>query len=348
LLLQNAQDFPLWANILIFGIAAVIVWFTGTRLTRDVDGIAEQTGMGQAFVGMLLLGSITSLPEIANCITSAVIGAPALAVNNLLGSASINLLLLAGVDAFVGRKAATAMVAQPSTLMMAALCMLVLAAVALAIVVGDALIFGIGIAAALICALSVGAFWIVSGYEARTAWALKPQQKTKQKRANGEADAQQQSLRFLILRTVLAGALIFAAGYSLAQTGDAIATQTGIGAGMIGFVLIGTATSLPELSTITAAFRIRRYEMAFGQVLGTNFVNLALIVLIDAFFAGGPVINELGRFEIVSALLGVFLIGILLVGLLEHRDPKIMRMGYDSLAVVLVFAGGVLLLYMIR
>jgi hypothetical protein len=77
--------------------------------------------------------------------------------------------------------------------------------------------------------------------------------------------------------------------------------------------------------------RMRRYELAFGQVLGTNFINLSLIFLADAVFAGGAVMNEHGRFGTVSALLGTAIIGIMLVGLLERRNKTIMRMEYDSL-----------------
>jgi hypothetical protein len=109
-----------------------------------------------------------------------------------------------------------------------------------------------------------------------------------------------------------AGAVIFFEGYALSHTGDALAAQTGLGAGMVGFVLIGTSTSLPELSTIYAAARIRRYDMAIGQVLGTDFVNLSLIVLVDGVYLGRPAINQLGDFEIVSSLLGVTLIGVFL------------------------------------
>jgi cation:H+ antiporter len=117
---------------------------------------------------------------------------------------------------------------------------------------------------------------------------------------------------------------------------------------MVGFGLIGVATSMPELSSIVTALRIRRYEMAFGQVLGTNFINLALILVADVFFRGGPVINELGRFEILSALLGAILTGIFMVGLLEQRNPRMMRMGYDSLAVIVLFGCGLTLLFAIR
>ncbi|HEX7061196.1 MAG TPA: hypothetical protein VF200_04450 [Woeseiaceae bacterium] len=57
---------------------------------------------------------------------------------------------------------------------------------------------------------------------------------------------------------------------------------------------------------------------------------------------------SIGAFEAVSALLGAMLTGVFLVGLLERRNPTIMRMGSDSLAVMLLFAGGVVILYIIH
>jgi cation:H+ antiporter len=145
-------------------------------------------------------------------------------------------------------------------------------------------------------------------------------------------------------RTAFYGGLIFVAGYTLSQAGDSIAVQTGLGSAMVGFAMIGIATSLPELSTIVTALRLRRAEMAFGQVLGTNFINLSLILPSDLVYRGGPVTERLGTFEIVSALLGAMLIGIFMVGLLEHRDRTIARMGYDSFAVILLFMAGFALL----
>lgn len=71
------------------------------------------------------------------------------------------------------------------------------------------------------------------------------------------------------MKTALAGALILVAGYSLSQTGDALTEQSG-------------------LSSITSAMRINRHEMAIGDILGTNFFNVFLILLVDAVFAGAP------------------------------------------------------------
>lgn len=344
--LADAQSYPIWVNALIFLGAAALVWGAGTRLARYTDGTSEKTGMGKAFAGMLLLGVITSLPEVANVITASAIANPALAVNNLLGSAAINVLLLAIGDAFVGRDAVTSVVVKPSTMMMSALSILVLIAVAMAVTTGDVEIVGIGLWGPALCALSVGGFWLSSHYDARAPWTVKGERSKRDKR---NIDERAQPLpRSLVLKTAISGIAIFTAGYALSQTGDALAKQTGIGSGMVGFALIGVATSMPELSTIVTALRIRQYEMAFGQVLGTNFVNLSLILLADAVFTGGPVINQLGRFEVVSALLGAILTSVFLVGLLERRDPTIMRMGYDSLAVIVLFCGGLVLLYAVQ
>lgn len=348
--LLAAQHYSLWINSLIFMVAAVFIWFAGTRLVRYLDAIAVKTGLGQAFVGMLLLGSITSLPEIANVTTSSLMGNPSLAVNNLLGSASINVLLLAIVDSFIGRNALTSLVAQPATLMQATFSMMVMVLVATAITSGDTLVFGVGAWSIAVFTASIGAFWLCARYEHTAPWTVKEELRSKEHlRIPSVEDADPQSpLWLLIAKIAAAGIVIFVAGYCLSLTGDALAVQTGLGASFVGFVLIGVSTSLPELSTITAALRMRKYEMAIGEVLGTNFVNVSLILLADAMFTGGPVINELDRFEIASALLGVVLTGILLIGLLERRNPTFLRMGYDSLAIMLAFSGGLVMLYAMR
>lgn len=183
--LQNAQDYPLWVNAGLFLVAAAIVWAAGTRLARYVDAISDKTGLGKVFVGMLLLGVITSLPEIANVVTASVTDNPALAVNNLLGSAAINVLLLAIADAVIGREAVTAKVAQPSTLMMSTLCILVLVAVAMALTTGDVAVFGIGVGAWSVglCIFSVGAFWLTANYEDHAAWKVTEGGRTRSKQA---------------------------------------------------------------------------------------------------------------------------------------------------------------------
>lgn len=335
----------IWTIVMMFLVAAAGVWILGARLTRVLDIWAERTGVGRALVGMLMLGGITSLPELANVVGASTAGQPALAVNNLLGSAAINVFLLAAVDAVVGRRAVTAVQAQPGTLMMCALSMLVLILAAAAVVVGDTSLLGVGLWSSAISAASLASFIMAAGYDRRAPWKVQPRRGAKAAADVAESRASTVRLSFEIFGLAVA---IFCAGYALSVSGEVIAERSGLGVGVVGFLFIGMATSLPELSTITTSLRLKRYELAFGQVLGTNFINLALFVVADIAFQGGPMIGELGRFEAILALLGAVLTGVFLVGLLERRDPRIMRMGYDSLAVIVLFLGASAFLVMTR
>lgn len=329
------EPWPLWSVVLAFLSAAAIVWCLGWRLTGVLDAWAERTGVGRALVGMLLLGGITSLPELANVIGASSAGQPGLAVNNLLGSAAINIFLLAAVDAVIGRRAVTSVQAQPGTLMMCVLSKLVLILAATAITMGDVTVWGVGLWSMSISVASVVFFLIASSYDRRAPWRVKVPSSRSRPDDGASSD---RGVRGLSIEIFVLATAVFAAGYALSATGEVLAERSGLGVGVVGFLFIGMATSLPELSTITAALRLRRHEMAFGQVLGTNFVNLAMFVVADIAFTGGAVVEELGRFEVILALLGATLTGVFLVGLLEHRDPRIMRMGYDSLAVIVLFA----------
>lgn len=328
------EQAPFGVVAALFLLAAALVWRLGVRLTKALDALAERTGLGRAFVGMLLLGGITSLPELANVINASSAGAPRLAVNNLLGSAAINVFLLAAVDAVVGRRAVTAVQTQPATMMMCVLSMIVLILTAGAVVIGDIEVAGVGFWSVVISLASLLFFLLAASYERRAPWRVSSQ--ASDPAPPGEAKPKR-TLRSLVLETAGSGIAIFAAGYMLSATGEVIAERSGLGVGIVGFLFIGFATSLPELSTITTALKLRRYELAFGQVLGTNFVNLSFLLVADIAFTGGPVIDELGRFEIVLGLLGAILTGAFLVGLLERKDSSIMRMGYDSLVVIVVF-----------
>lgn len=338
----------LWTNIAIFAVSAAIVWIAGTRMVRLVDALARRTGMGQGFAGMLLLGGIVSLTEISTVSTAAFTGSPLLALNNLLGSESINLFLLAAVDPLSGREALTSFIAKPTMLFQGTLGIVLLAVVALAMATGDQLIFGVGMWSTALFLLCLGALWMSARYERRKIWVAVGQEGATEEDSTEQNSGDEplgESLRLVIVKLAAFSAVIFAAGFLLSMAGDALAEQSGLGTSFVGFVLVGTSTSLPELSTITAAIRLKRHEMAVGDILGSNVFNLLLIFLTDVIYVGDPVLNHVGRFEIVASLLAIVMTGILLLGMLERRDRTIFKMGYDSAAMIGVFLGGLVILY---
>jgi cation:H+ antiporter len=105
---------------------------------------------------------------------------------------------------------------------------------------------------------------------------------------------------------------------------------------------------LPEWSTVIESIRLNRYDMAIGDVFGTNIMNVMIIVLIDALNPGDPVLQAAGRFAGFAAVLALLLTSVFMIGLLERRDRTVLRMGLDSLVVVLVYAAGVVVLHGLR
>jgi cation:H+ antiporter len=353
---------PLWIVLAVFTAAAVVVWIAGTRVTQWADTLARVTGIGHAIIGLLLLAGITSLPEAAVSISSAVAGRPAMGVNNLLGGVALQIALLAVADAVFGRSALTVIAGSTVTLLQIAMNVLLLAAVGVAVTVGDRPFLGAGFwtwGLGILYGLST---WAISRSVDRQAWAAR---KTDEQLARERKDAEDRrerqdardaagspppplSVAALAWRLALGALAILCAGFVLSRTGAAVAQQTGLGQSFTGAVLLAVSTSLPDLSAMVAAARLRNLEMAISDIFGTTLVNIGLLLLVDLAWSGPPVINELGPFSLVAALLGAMLAAIYLIGLIERRDRTIARMGIDSVAALAVYLGGLALLYRLR
>jgi cation:H+ antiporter len=342
-------SYSLAVNAAVFGAAAAVIWFAGTRIARYADAIAEQTGIGREFLGLALLGAITSLPELAVASTASLAGVPALSVNDLLGSASLNILIIALADAVLGRDAITSAVGSPGLLLQGVLGIVLLAIVAAATMTPDVVVFGAGTWSWLLLALALAFVWVIAESEGRPSWI--PANAPREPEDDG-SEANRPgvpgSLRSLIARTAAAGVVVCIGGFLLARTGEAIAEQTGLGTSFVGAVLVAASTSLPEVSTVVAAVRLRRYPMALSTVLGTNIFNIIILFVVDALYAGGPVLAEVGRFAGFGALLAIVLTALFLAGMIERRDRTVARMGIDSIAAIICYGAGIVVLYQLR
>lgn len=316
-------------------------------MAKYADEIADRSGIGEALIGIFLLAGVTSLPEIATSFTAAQSGDAPLAINNLLGSIAMQVAVLAVADLIYGKSALTSIVPNPVVMLQGALNICLLTFVAVAVVVGDFAVFGIGIWS---WGLGLGALY--SFKKLVDARGRKPWIANLGDDKPGDADERQKedygSLSLLIVKTLIAGVTILLAGFFVARSGAALANQTGLGSSFMGVAFVAIATSLPEVSTVFAAMRRGLYTMAISDIFGTNILNVALIVGVDAIAPGPPVLDRVGEFSIIGALLGVAVTGIFLIGIIERRDRTIGRMGVDSAAVLVTYAGGLVLLFSMR
>ncbi|MGE0717895.1 MAG: sodium:calcium antiporter [Alphaproteobacteria bacterium] len=338
-------------NLAIFAAAACVVWGAGVRITHYANTISEATGVGQALVGMLLLGGVTSLPELAVAVSSAAAGDGALAVNSILGGIAMQVAILALADRIIGASALTSQIPNPIVLLQGALKILLLSVVAAAIVVGDRSFLGLGIWMWLLLALTGCAMLILSQVRDRRAWRVVggADEAGEEERAHQEAEKEaDRPLGRTLAFTALAATVIVAAGYVLSRTGDAIAEETGLGESFVGAVLVAIATSLPEMSTVFTAARAGLYTMAVSDIFGTNIFDVSFLVVIDAVSPGNPILNTVGPFSTFATLIGITVTATLLVGMVERRDRTVLRMGYDTIAVLVCYLSGLVVLYFLR
>ena len=339
---------PLPANLAIFALMAIAVWIAGAKMAAYAEEIAERSGIGHAMAGLLLLAGVTSLPEIATSFTSAINGDSALAVNNLLGSIAMQVAVLAVADMIYHDRALTSVVPDSIVILQGAVNVCLLSLTATAAITGDVPLLSAGAWSWALAAAAVFAFRLLSKARGRKPW-------TPNAEGLGEIvpGARSETLKdvshvVLGIKTGLAALAILTAGSIVAVVSGVIAEQTGLGSSFVGVAFVAVATSLPEASTSFAAISRGAYTLAISDIFGTNVLNIALIWMVDILAAGDPVLSSAGPFAAVGAMLGVLVTGLFLVGLAERRDRTILRMGWDSAAVLLAYAGGLALLYTLR
>ncbi|ANC50600.1 hypothetical protein CP97_14911 (plasmid) [Aurantiacibacter atlanticus] len=335
---MSLADAPLPLSVALFAAGALMVWFAGARLAGYADTISQRTGIGQAMIGVLLLGAVTSLPEITTTSVAVASGNPPMAVNNLIGGVAFQVVVIALADLFVGKDALTSMVPGPRVMLNAAVSIVLLVLVALGVMVGDREVAGAGFGffPLLIVGTYLLCIWQLGRNAAARGWTPGSQSQDDLP----EVDKPDISTRKLALFTLLAAGVICLGGTIVTLAAEGIAEQTGTDTAIMGLTLLAFATSLPELSTAIAAVRLRRAELAIGDILGGNMFDVTLILLIDVMAAGPLVLHQVERSAMGSALLGILLTVLVLIGLLERRDKARFRMGYDSIAVLIVYCSG--------
>lgn len=299
-------EYPLGLNLAVFLAAVMGVWLMGVRLTRLAEAVAARTGLGDAFVGLVLLGGIVSLPELSTATTAALAGNAGFAVNTLLGGIAATMVTLAVVDALVPDAPISTDITDPVILLQGTLTVLFLLVAAAGITAGDVRFLGAGAWSTALLVLYLAFVRLIRHYGRPRAWVS--EEDAARDRDGPKPSEEPRRLRRPPARLVLATAVMAlgtaGAGILLSRTGDAIAQQTGLGSGFAGLLLGGIATLLPEVSTTYAAVRARQFELAFSDAYGSNLFSTMAVYVTDLAYPGGPVLNEVGRFGLFATLLG--------------------------------------------
>lgn len=143
---------------------------------------------------------------------------------------------------------------------------------------------------------------------------------------------------------VLSTFFIVAAAYFLAKYGDELAERTNLGGLLFGTLFIASITSLPEFITTFSSFRLGEPNLAAGNLLGSNMVNMFILAIVDVAHHQKRLLRNAAIKHALSGSLTIFLIGLASFFILANLDVKIGWMGIDSLILVGVYIGAIYLL----
>lgn len=290
-----------------------LILAAGTRLTKYADAISEKTQLGRIWIGIVLVASITAMPEMATGISSAVlVDSPNLAFGTLLGSVCFNLTIVAILDG-LNRQRIPALSQVSSRQLPGArwgMGLLVLAGLGLYLSprVGMPSLGWLSLPAVLLVVMYPLAVRRILGAEKRHT--ATEERETTERYAN-------LTLRGVFIRFYLAAAVVVAAGVWLSFTGDRIADVTGWGTSFVGNLFLAVATSAPEIVVSISAVRMGVPDLALGDILGANMLDTAMVGLVDLFYVRGSIFAATSQVNLV--VVGAALLMTLVVSLAIAR-----------------------------
>lgn len=265
-------------DLLITVASLIVLALAASQFITGAARIATVLGASPLFIGAVLLGIGTSLPDGLVSSFAAARGEGGLALGNVIGSNTFNITVVLGAAALI----ATVGVARETLRREAVLtggAVLLFAALTL---VGLDLVTGI-----ILLMLTPVAFWAIRG---------NPPEPTEVAAGGDEISA-----RAEILRSAVGLVLTVAASRALITGVEGLATEFGISQAIIGLTLVAIGTSIPELAVSIEAARRRETDLLVGNVLGSNLINSLLIGGVIGILSPDPI--EYGTLAAAGALM---------------------------------------------
>lgn len=327
--------------ILQLGALAAVILYCGRNLSRYGDLIAAQTGMGRAWIGMILMATVTSLPELAAGISSVrVLRSADLAVGNVVGSCVFNLFTLSLLDLLNKRKPLFSIASESHTLA-AAISIILLSVVGMGLFLPNDIRVANWVG--LISLVTAGVYF----FSMRILFL------NEQKRAAHSALEEKPELingslqRTLFLYSINALVVVLAA-LVLPGIADQLATKLGLSQSIAGTLILAAATTLPEATVSISAIRIGAYDLAVGNLIGSNLFNVVILTVDELFYTEGYLLKDASDVHITSVFTVIIMTAIAIAGLAYRSREKVFFIAWDSLLMAAVYIFNLVLLYLLQ
>jgi cation:H+ antiporter len=247
-----------------------------------------------------------------------------------------NMAILAGADLALRRGRILTRVAINQTLVgLLAITLVALAAAGL--LSGDGSLLGIGWSTLAI------AFTYIAGM--RMLHRNRPEPPFRTPEAIDAARKRSPPLRRSIAGIALAALVILIAAPFLAQSAADLATQFGLSGGFVGLLLLAITTSLPELAVSAESLRAGTYDLAVGNLLGSNCFNLFVLFVLDAVEGPGSILALSDPALLIGAVFGILLTALALLEIMNKSEKRFWILEPGPAFMLLAYLAGIYLAY---
>lgn len=335
----------LWLAVVIFIGLAAVVGFAGTHLTKAADQLADLTGFGEALVGGILLGAITSISGIVTSVTAAYEGQPELAFSNAVGGIAAQTVFLAVADIAYPRANLEHASASFTNLLQGVLLIGMLGFVILVMATNSFTVIGTHPASVVLIAIYVFGTRLISQAKKHPMWEPSDTSETVEDVPDDD-NQKGVSMGWLLVRFVVLAAVVGFAGYYIAQVGILITEKSGVSASFMGALFTSVATSLPELVVSVSAVRQGALTLAVSNIIGGNSFDVLFLAFADIAYQEDSIYHAATNSQLFILSLTILLTTVLLMGLLHRQKYGIGRVGWESILSIFIFITGYILLYM--
>ncbi|MFQ5767140.1 MAG: sodium:calcium antiporter [Acidobacteriota bacterium] len=301
----------------------ISIFVAGGFLAHLGDRITARSRLGHQLMGMVFLGAVTSLPELAAGVGAAGVAANAdLAYGDVVGSCVFNLLIL-GVADLMSRQPVVAVSGRATILNAAS------GVVLLSVAAFGPLAAGLGLpTSAWVLDLVLAAVYLLSLEGVRRVEAGE----------DHEEQVLQGGLPRLWLLFSLTALLVIGPGLWLPVLAGNLALHLGISQSFVGTFLVGAFTSAPEAMVTYHCVRKGWSRMAVGNLLGSNLFNILILVPMSAVYPPGAFYQAAGREHAVTALVGITMTAVVIsAGVWRRRQDTPPRLRLEGSVLIALY-----------
>jgi cation:H+ antiporter len=328
-------------SVLTLLVAGLVIRYCGVWLTVRAEALARITGLGQAVLGAVFLGAITSLAGTVTSVTAAIEGHAELAFGNAIGGIAAQTTFLVIADTLHRRANLEHAAASEANLMQGALLIVLLAIPLVAIGMPSWTILAVDLVSVLLVVAYVFGIRLVSRAHNRPMWSPRQTSDTQEPERTDSTREERESQGKLWVQFAALAVVVGVAGWFVARAGLGLVESAGLSETIVGTLFTSVTTSVPELVIAITAVRRGALTLAVGDILGGNSFDVLFLVLSDMAYRDGSIYQAVSVSQSSWLAVGILLTGILLMGFVRRERHGPGNIGFEGVLVLSVYAAAV-------